>query len=758
VGKARICVIALMFALPAVAWWSFVSSGPENASASTCPNEGLVGFRTYLAGCRAYEMVSPPFKDGLALQEVLTVTNDGSSLLANSLGTFAGSESDIFNAYYELARSPSGWTVTAIDPPASQFPASLLFAASSVDATTLWATRTVGQPFHVMDLYIRDGRGNFTKVGSAAPPSAESGPPAGPHPLFGSEYSYAGASADLDHVLFNIESGRLPVRWPGDTTDEEGNGTGHGPALYEYAGVAQTHPNLVGVSDGSTVVEGRNGGLPLPAGTLISNCRTSLGSDGSEDVDNAVAEDGSAVLFTARGRSQPGCENPAVPPVNELYVRRNGMQTIPISEPLRSECRACNTESKKSAEFVGASADGSKGFFISEQELLAGAAGQNLYEYDFDEPPGERLSLISTGAASPEVEGVARVSQDGSHVYFVAGGTLTTGPNAEGREPIAGRHNLYVFARTQEHPHGHLAFIATLSSEDGEDWSARDVRPVQSTRDGQFVVFDSVGNLTGGDTGNQPQIFEYDAATEELVRVSVGEPGYAQGREHANAHGSEIRRQQFKGAFLPAEATNNIALSSNGADVVFSSVAALVASAVTAEASNGTSVYEYRSSGRISDGRVYLVSDGSDATQSATSGSGATLMGIDETGADIFFDTAAPLVEQDTDTQFDVYDARVDGGFSRIGAASACAGCGATSSSTAAFPSPATVGQAGEVDAPPAPVSSAVTEPKPRRASLQQQLSKALQDCRRKRARRKKCEAVARQHYRASIHARRGAQ
>jgi hypothetical protein len=67
-------------------------------------------------------------------------------------------------------------------------------------------------------------------------------------------------------------------------------------------------------------------------------------------------------------------------------------------------------------------------------------------------------------------------------------------------------------------------------------------------------------------------------------------------------------------------------------------------------------VYEYR------DGMVYLLSDGQD-TSMVRYVSGAMLLGYDPTGSNVFFMTSDPLIVQDSDTQRDIYDARVGGGF-----------------------------------------------------------------------------------------------
>ena len=98
---------------------------------------------------------------------------------------------------------------------------------------------------------------------------------------------------------------------------------------------------------------------------------------------------------------------------------------------------------------------------MTSQELLPGATTMNLYEYDVNAPKGEKVTQVSTGSPDAEVLGVARVSEDGSHVYFVAKGVLT-GANHEGHAPAAGGDNLYVYERDEAFPDGRLAFIATL--------------------------------------------------------------------------------------------------------------------------------------------------------------------------------------------------------------------------------------------------------------------------------------------------------
>src|SRR6202034_1854296 len=117
-----------------------------------------------------------------------------------------------------------------------------------------------------------------------------------------------------------------------------------------------------------------------------------------------------------------------------------------------SEC----AQPKSDSVFSGASANGEKVFFLSTEKLTpqsiedtnpadsayaqaenesaqikrqsgcqeAAGSGCNLYEYNFSRPAGQRLATVSEGSARPHVQGVVRVSQDGSHIYFVAQGKL----------------------------------------------------------------------------------------------------------------------------------------------------------------------------------------------------------------------------------------------------------------------------------------------------------------------------------------------
>ena len=116
-------------------------------------------------------------------------------------------------------------------------------------------------------------------------------------------------------------------------------------------------------------------------------------------------------------------------------------------------------------------------FFTTTQQLVNGDTDSttDLYEYDFNNPSGHRIVQVSGGGlgdvtpgAGAEVQGVVRVSEDGSHVYFVASGVLTTLPNGLGQTASQGSRNVYAYDTAT----GETKFVATLLEGDKQLWGA----------------------------------------------------------------------------------------------------------------------------------------------------------------------------------------------------------------------------------------------------------------------------------------------
>ncbi len=671
------------------------------ADAQVCANEALRSelHSGQLPDCRAYELVTPAYEEGELIDSVFAISEDGTHVVAGSFGVFAGTEDDIigdsklFGAVYEFSRSEKqGWTAYSLGPSASAYYSNGMYDASADLGSSLWelgkrsppASAEESQPEGVTSFYIEQPQGKFTDIGPVTP---------NPGVTNLNRYEYLGGSDALSHILFSTSPG---FHWPFDNT-----AAGASP-LYEYVGTGNSQPMLVGVSGGKGNEE------------LLSECGTRLGSGEEGSAYNAISKDGTRIFFTAVGKDDKSC-GAAEPAVDELFAREElpaipgelpatEARTVAISEPSKEDCKACLTSSGlRDAVFQGASEDGSRVLFMTAQELLPSAAGENLYMYDLNDPEGEKVTLISSGAKSgnAEVQGVARISEDGSHVYFIAKGVLTEDPNTQGEIAVSGKDNLYMFERDARYPEGHTMFIASLSPEDSQDWVQVDRRPVLSSRNNRFLVFASRADITHENTTSSiPQVYQYNTETQALVRASIGQEGYNNdGR--TPLYGSEMSTglgYGYAGNDSPTQAATVLA-PEDGA-VFFYSPDALTPQALNdnldeAGSELESNIYEYHN------GNVYLISDGRDIS-AANGFSAVALIGWSGTGGDLFLTTADPMITEDTNTQKDIYDARSEGGFQPPPGVSGCIedGCHSVLSPTPSLSTPLAAAQA-EVDLPP---------------------------------------------------------
>ena len=683
----------------------------EPVPAGSCPNEALrgesdvdpltgVAYSLALPDCRAYEQVTPPFKSfnnvvsgapNLATASTTAISASGSQLLEDSVPLMgdAGADEELVGTYYELGRGISGWTATSLTAAASVFPISHEELASPSDvAVGLWAAGTPSQSVYAEDFYLREADGTFLNIGPIAPASATAGPPRGAEPraaLAEDDNGIVGSSADLSDVVFQLDSpyseGGHSYLWPGD-----GTALGRLPSLYEYVGVGHSGegaevPALVGVDN---------------AGGQISECGTGLGADVKPEahaVHNGVSAGGSTVFFNA---AAGGCVTGATgPAASQLYARIGaaGTTQATVNVAGSSGCASsvsCNVTSP--VAFQGASSDGSRVFFTAAQAgLIAGDtdATNALYECELpgdggatptptglvDACPDLRAISLTGTSSGANVQGVVAVSEEGSRVYFTATGVLSSEPDlslpAGHQVAEAGKANLYVWEAPGEgDPAGYTSFIATLPEASPKE--------AQATPDGRYLVFTTTADLTSDDTSTAAQAFRYDAQTGELIRVSVGQGGF-------NNDGNTSSDP----ATLASTGLERLTASEDGSYIVFQSNDAL-----TPQVHGGlNNVYEWH------DGNVYLISDGTDASHSEVGGFQITgLIGIDASGQNIFFVTADQLVGQDTDEDYDVYDARIDGGFPAPTPAANCSGeaCQGPLSGSSAPPLP------GGSTAPPA--------------------------------------------------------
>jgi len=695
-------------------------AAPASVWAAECPNEAIRRAQgtTALPDCRAYEMVTPNFTGGftvnraggasVATSAAGAVDAGAGIFLGGSFGAFAGSKNNPpVNAYYQFTDTESeGWKTTPLEPSAAQLPGNSgniqVFSSdlrSYVDAFSVavsGSTAISGEEF-----YLHGPSGDFEAIGPATPPQSRLFKNQGAADIF----EILGASTDLHHLIFSSEDQEEEPFWSGDETLEEHL------SLYEYSGAGTIAPTMVAVSGG------------LGSHALITQCGATLGFispfDASEGRSryNAVSSTGTTVFFSV---VPGGCEgiNPQTkkevegfgPLAVEIYARRNAAETVAISEPTTGaggDCAACQEGSRKDAAYLAASADGSKVFFSTAQELLPGNPGSNLYEYDFGASNShEKVTAISHLASGSGFQGLVTVSADGSHVYYVATGVLA-GENAEHESPIGGEDNLYVYdTETRQ-----TVFVATLAPADSEDWSGFHGGPgvlnaSNVTPEGRYLVFPSAAHLTAGDTSSASQLFRYDAGTGGLLRVTIGQGGYGTNGNASVPVGTEARQ------------------STDGAHVFFDSTVPLVPQAAGSAGFN--SVYEWEADGagacHEAEGCVYLISDGHDTNVGAVSAaeSGSLLEGISPTGSDVYFSTVDSLLPADANVQQSIYDARVEGGFPLPSGPVACSGeaCQGALSLPASVVAPASSGLSGAGNLEPPPVATTVTKKTTKKASV----------------------------------------
>jgi hypothetical protein len=614
---------SVLTVLTAAAATAALSLTAAPALADECPNEALRAENnsTQLPECRAYELVTPQFKEGFL--PFNAIGGDG-RLAFSSSGNFANNGlGHALGNLYVANRSPSGWSTTAQAPSGPEYdmgtPANIL---SSDLSSSLWIMSRADQPIAVGDLYLRGSDGLFTRIGPATDPALVA--PTAPGGTAYPAGVNSAVSNDLSHVV--IES---------DFSAAAG-----GPAndLYEYIGTGHERPQPVSVDN---------------TGKAISSCGAFLsGYPSSPSSYHVISADGRVIFFTS------GCGTPA------LYARVNATTTISVAA---SQCTrtasdpggACDAESAPT--FQGANADGTRVYFTTEQQLVNGDTDATTDLYECDIPAGTPtpegltnpcpdLREVSGAAGGAAVQGVTRISEDGSRVYFVATGVLASNLGANAAAAVAGDDNLYVWQRNAAHPSGTTTFVGTLGPGDGQLWDA-DIRPAQTTDDGRYLVFMSGAALIDSgpqaDTDTAQDIYRYDADTGTLVRLSTDTDGTG-----GNAPG---RDAQFLGnPYLVARATPGPrgAMTDDGTAAVFTTTEAL-----SPADTNGTyDVYLWR------DGRVSLISSGQPSLDGILS-FGSLSASISPSGRDIYFGTTAQLIANDVDTEVDIYDARIDGGF-----------------------------------------------------------------------------------------------
>lgn len=623
--------------------------GASGAAAASCPNAAFrVGPSAGLPDCRAYEQVTPADKAGS--QDIFTfgpglptgalAGDDGNTAYVTS-GTSFDDAPNGMPFGYVFSRDASGWKMTGVTPGGGYLSqhGTPIFTPNMSSFASGYSSGTQYGP---VSLLVGPPDGPYTTIGQTAASDEIEG-------YTQATSAFMGISSDGSHVVFQSLDHSLA---PGANQQVD-----ESQAVYEW-------------SDGTTKLVNVTTG-----GQLTSPCGAMVGNGPLQGLShNAVSSDGSRVFFVSPdpdaarldGATDPSCSQP-----QHLYMRLSGTSTVDVSAP---QPGVNDPNGYQPVSFAGASADGSRVFFVTKTELTRDDTTHDpeLYEYDTSSGTLTRVSRGTSGSADGNVKWVL-VSNDGSTVYFTATGQLA--PGAHDVSGTTEYSNLYRYDTSTQT----TKYIATINQGDyvptdtygGSQFGPDSSNNWYTTPDGRFLVFWSSEDLTGYNPGNPAyrEVYRYDSADGSLTCVSCSPSG-------APATGSASFAQDVStGAGLSPETADQRSprpISDSGNQVFFSSPDQLLPQ----DQNNNVDVYEWETPGSGScetatadGGCLYLISSGQDSLDSYFIDSSSD-------GQNVFFATHAQLAPTDTDSEGDLYDARVDGGFAAPASPPPCSGDG----------------------------------------------------------------------------------
>ncbi len=666
---------------------------------------------------RAFEMVSPVEKDGSGIEPLrnegglIQASEDGGAITYIANGPIVSEPQGNRAPYPTQAlaeRTPSGWSSQQIVTPRTkgegfipgEAPEYRYFSRDLSLALVQPDNEALVEPFESPPLapeasektmYLRNSQSeSFQPLVTAALDTAQS--------KFGQKLDFLDASEDLSHVVFSSE---VPLL--------QGSSAG----LYEWHQGALSLLSLL--PNGSPALEPQ-------LGMQSRNARGALSDDGqriffsgeselphgeeAELVDHLYMRDVATQSTLQIDAAAPGIEEPGEEESEVAFQGANSAGTkVFFTDTARLSGESRLDPSPGSEENP---AD------LYECEVIEGQSGPSceLSDLSVDQNPGESAEVLNLAPA---------ISQDGSYIYFVANGVLAPGATpghcvrSEQETPAPeATCNLYVSHE------GAVSFIATLSNEDSGDWGSSEgpgprgpsiePRPdladltASSSPSGQYLAFMSDLPLTGFDNHDQSpaakgardeEVYLYDASSKQIFCASCDPAG---ARPHG-VYDSERAREGLgllidrrrdwasdegvaspNDSWLAASIPGWVPLGASGAPVAlraprylsnegrlfFNSADALVpavAQPTREEQIDGQAaqvgienVYEYEPQGLGScqgeNGCVGLISSGTSEQESA-------FVEASVGGDDAFFVTSQPLLAQDRDTNFDLYDARV---------------------------------------------------------------------------------------------------
>lgn len=622
-GLVCLCVLGLA---------AFLGSGAPSAGAAAdpCPNaEFRIGASANLPDCRAYELVTPEDTGGVsigsgaksaqgmsagAFDQFLASTFEGrpSVLFVSDGGALPGlGGTGLADRYQSLRDDTQGWTSRLVGPTGDQTGDVDPSGVSSDHAYSLfwlpgYQGKAKGSLVEQGEYWLRKPDGSYQPIGLG---EIESPPNSGEVALNPKSCGYYIAPGG-SHIVFStalcsgLSEGVPPVQL---LPDAPPSGT---VAIYD-----RTPSSLHTVS-------------LLPGEITPTQDAFYLGN----------SADGSVITFTLGGL--PVEENLA----SNLYVRIDNTETVEV------------VSGPTTVSPAGVSEDGEEVFYVQSGDA-----------FSFDTAAQTTTQITDTG----DVE-LVNISADGSRVYFVSHQQI-------GGEGNAGEPNLYLWKEGGETDYIVTLDPADLTGKPcltcwTSDAVSRYKNPLnpppfgsgpgnnasRTTPDGSTVVFESQAQLTAYDNEGHDEIYRYDTGDQSLFCVSCHPDG--------DPPASDASLQTMgPPAAEPVRAINVVAnLTSDGQRVFFQTSDALV----TEDISGTQDVYQWVAEGtggcEEAGGCVSLLSSGQSPLVEFEGKELPTnrLYAVSPDGKDVFILVKEQLLPQDkSGGSGAIYDVRVNGGF-----------------------------------------------------------------------------------------------
>lgn len=538
---------------------------------TACPNQGYrTGLASGLPDCRAYEMVSPVNKEGGDIIALFNAEGERASLnqgaasgnrfTFSSYRAFGDPPGARYTSQYLASRTSGGWASEAISPRQEGPPLIGLYLESDYKAfdeelCNSWLIHPTEPPLAAgavsgyANLYRRSNCGG----GGTAYDALTTVEPQG---VEAEKYTPTVQG-------FSVDGSRSFIQAPGDL-QRNGVTPSTGQLYEQHQGTLRLVCVLPG---GNPSTEGCSAGNSYSASTERSGNR--VGS-----VYHAVSDDGTRVFWT-EAEGGPG----------KLYVRINGSETVRISNvtTTRFWTAAANgsrvifgVESGKEQEdlyeydvasqakqliadevmgVMGASADAGRVYFASKEDLGGtNSQGQspkpgepNLYLHDaagdstvfiatLVEADSHRAVTLSPISLEPFYR-TSRVSPNGLHAVFTSAASLT---GADNTDAVTGEATSEAFlydasSRTLRcvscspsgtQPRGAQFIVHQNPSQPLGGWIPGWTTQFHPSRalssDGGRVVFNSVEQLTLGDTNESMDVYEWEEGSDAAQCRALG--------------------------------------------------------------------------------------------------------------------------------------------------------------------------------------------------------------------------------------------